>query len=75
MVRDGVELGILTEKETRELLRTGFLRETDVCWTEGTKGRKPLSEIEAESAGHPPAALLSKAKEKVSTTTGPPAGA
>ena len=70
IARDGVELGVLTEKEVHELLHAGFLRRGDAWRGKGMEEWQPLSEIGTASASRTPAALLAKAKQKVSVATG-----
>jgi hypothetical protein len=47
IARDEIELGKLPEAEALELLDSGFLRTTDLCWTEGMSDWKPLGELPA----------------------------
>jgi hypothetical protein len=70
VARDGIELGVMTEEEIRELLRVGFLRLTDSYRTEGTEDWKPLSVFESDSGVRERSALLAKAREKISAATG-----
>jgi hypothetical protein len=66
IARGEVDLGILTEAETIELLHAGYLLPSDLFWTEGMKDWKLLAEFKlgAEEKTSP-AALMKLAKQKV----------
>jgi hypothetical protein len=45
VIRDGIELGMLSEPEVQELLAAGFLRSTDILRREGSPEDQPLGEL------------------------------
>lgn len=66
IARGEAELGILTDAETVELLRAGFLLSTDHYWTGGMPDWKSLAEFKPEPEGeNRPAALMKLAKQTV----------
>ena len=45
VVRGAIEIGQLTVADARELLHGGFLRRSDVFWTDEDSVRRPLSDL------------------------------
>lgn len=43
--RDGQQTGPYTLEQVRDMLETGVVKETELCWYEGLQGGRPLSEI------------------------------
>ena len=70
IARGEAELGILTEAETVELLRAGFLLPTDHYWTGGMPDWKSLAEFKPEPEGKKSSAALMKlAKQTINSAT------
>ena len=71
IARDGVELGMLSESEVRELLAAGFLLPTDTCQNERESERKQLIEFGAGIKRYGQAAhWLKQTTQSISSTTG-----
>ena len=70
IVRGNVELGILPEKEVRELLCLGFLTPTDVYRIDGMENWKPLSELPAGSLREKPASTVLRTAGRSVATMG-----
>lgn len=67
IAREGIELGVLAEKEADELLGAGFLLPTDLYWTDGMRDWKPLDELGPQPGRGNAGKLLGQAKQTVST--------
>jgi hypothetical protein len=68
--RGATSLGVFSEEEVREGLRTGRFAPTDIGWREGMANWQPLSQF-AELAGVTPAAPL--LQSEAPSISGPPA--
>lgn len=70
IARGVTELGPLTEKEVRELLREGFLLPADLFWSRGMPDWEELGNLAFEaSRSRGAAALVASAKQKVSSAS------
>ena len=71
IARDGVELGVWTNAETRELLRTGFLLPTDFFWVAGQADWQPLADWDDPAPESvEPADHLARARRHVVAASG-----